>query len=297
MTITYDEEWLTAEDANRLLDKNTHNRPLSQGDILKWATEMEAGNWQFNGEAIKIDINGDLIDGQHRLHAVALQEPGMKIPFLVIRGLQPEAQKTMDQGRKRSAADQLVLAGVNADGTLTAAIRVYLTYTTGILFRDNKYIAANITTPVIVQWGSENSDKVELIRRGIQYGKIRDRRPVVIAMYAIVAEVHDTEKADEFFGRVLDGVGLELGSPILALRNRLDSLNGELARKDRQKISDRDLIASVIVAFNAWVLGKSLGRIQRPQGATWTSTNFPKIASPLTIRYSQAGKKGRSNVG
>jgi len=292
--ITAEVEMIGPEEANALLARNKHNRPLRQNDVLKWATEMEAGNWQLNGEAIKVDADGWLIDGQHRLEAVSLQTPGTKVPFLVVRGLEPEAQKTMDQGRTRSTADQLVLAGVRGNGSIASAAKVYLIFKRGLLFRDSKVQRAEVTTPTVVQWAMENPQVMELFQCGNAYKKIKARTGVILAAYALIAEVHGNDKADEFFGRTLDGVGLELGSPILALRNRLDALNGELVRAQKQFISDRDLLATIFVTFNHWIAGKSLGRVQRPNGATWTAENFPKLVDQDWLKRSQAAKKGIS---
>jgi hypothetical protein len=74
-----------------------------------------------------------------------------------------------------------------------------------------------------------------------------------------------------FFQRVLDGAGLEAGSPILALRNRLDRVRGE-----GFKISDREAIGYFIVAFNRWMTGSHIAKLQQPKGG-WNGTNFPKV--------------------
>jgi len=260
-----------------MLDRNTHNRPLSNADILRWATEMEAGRWKLNGEAIKIAEDMAILDGQHRLHALALQENGLTIRTLVVRGLPNDTQKTMDQGRKRSPADQLHLAGVAASNSVASAIRFYLVVENGWLFKDNKRWSAELTVPALVDWSVANGEIVELMRRAEPFRAIKARPGVMAAAYAMFAQVHGVEPVDEFYGRTLDGVGLPADSPILALRNRLDAVNGTLTRRQKQRITDRDLLATVIVAFNAWVRGKGMSRINRPPGAAWTADNFPEI--------------------
>src|SRR6478752_7201216 len=183
--ISYHTEWNTPEVANRMLDRNTHNRPLKQGDILKWATEMEAGNWQLNGEAIKVATNGDILDGQHRLYAVALQDDGKAIPFTVIRGLAPEAQKTMDQGRRRDLADILSLEGVDASRSLAAAIRMFLAMDRGLLFVDRKQMAAVLSTTVLADWAVENEDLVDLMRNALRFKQAKLRPGILCPLYAM----------------------------------------------------------------------------------------------------------------
>lgn len=287
MTITHGVEWLTPEDANRLLDKNTHNRPLSQGDILKWATEMEAGNWQLNGEAIKIDVAGRILDGQHRLHALALQSPGTRIQFLVVRGLKEETQKTMDQGRKRSLDDQLNLEGVDADKSVASAIRLLRTHELGLLFRSPRVVSAQVTTPSLVTWAADNPDAMDLVRAGVRYHNAPLRRGILGMVYALVALEHGSDIADDFFGRLADGVDLQEGSPILALRNRLFYLRTGGSDGFSQKITDRDLIGMTISTFNSWVTGRRLTKIQRPPGGTWNESSFPEVVSDQSLRRSR----------
>jgi hypothetical protein len=291
--ISYHTEWITPEVANRMLDRNTHNRPLKQGDILKWATEMEAGNWQLNGEAIKVATNGDVLDGQHRLYAVALQDDGKAIPFTVIRGLAPEAQKTMDQGRRRDLADILSLEGVDASRSLAAAIRMFLAMDRGLLFVDRKQMAAVLSTTVLADWAVENEDLVDLMRNALRFKQAKLRPGILCPLYAMVAAEHGIEVADEFFGRLNDGVGLEEDSPILAFRNRLDHLRSESKVQSAQRLSDRDLMGMTISVFNNWITGKSITKIQRPHGGTWNEKTFPQIINEDGLRRSRIARKAR----
>lgn len=63
-------ETITPELAADLLSRNMKNRPVSQQRVRKYMAAMVAGKWLLNGEAIKISIDGRLIDGQHRLKAI-----------------------------------------------------------------------------------------------------------------------------------------------------------------------------------------------------------------------------------
>lgn len=293
MKITATVEYLTPEDANRLLDRNTHNRPLNQGDILKWATEMEAGNWQVNGEAIKIATDGSILDGQHRLHALALQSDGTVIGFLMVRGLEPETQESMDQGRRRSASDQLNLAGVDSSGLLASALRFYLRHELGLLFRDRKIQDAEVTTPVIIHWAQSHPEEVDILRHATSFKKIKARNAVVATAYLLITKHHDPEVADEFMARMQDGAGLELGSPILAMRNRLDALRGtDTARGTRSvAVSDRDMLGMFIVSFNGWITGKTLAKVQRPPGGSWNEHNYPEIITQRGLKRSAVSKR------
>ncbi|SDT83881.1 hypothetical protein [Gordonia westfalica] len=98
--------------ARRVLAKNTHNRPIKESQVVRLMAEMTSGRWKYNGEAIKWSIDDVLLDGQHRLTALARMDDNFPaIPFLVVRGLPADTQSTMDQGTTRTAGDQLVLEG------------------------------------------------------------------------------------------------------------------------------------------------------------------------------------------
>ena len=73
----------------------------------------------LNGETVKIASDGTILDGQHRLYACI--QAGVPFETVVIRGLPPEAQDTIDTGMARKFADQLALRG-EVNTPLLAAI-------------------------------------------------------------------------------------------------------------------------------------------------------------------------------
>jgi hypothetical protein len=111
----------TPELAKRALSHNNQNRNKSHHTISAYARDMANGDWVTTGDPIRFDSKGNLIDGQHRLEAVV--ESGLKIPFLVVYGLDTRARHALDIGRKRSPADVLGLMGYHRTTRLAAAAR------------------------------------------------------------------------------------------------------------------------------------------------------------------------------
>jgi hypothetical protein len=119
-------EWLSS--------KNKRNRPLSRAQAKKYAVAMLGEEWQLNGEAIILDENENLVNGQHRLDAViqaaaALELDGgsgdaISVPMLVIRGVKPTAFDTFDQGRPRTLADVLAVNEEDLAVDLAGALRL-----------------------------------------------------------------------------------------------------------------------------------------------------------------------------
>ena len=116
---------ITPRAAYELLDSNTLNRPLLQTHVNRIAAQISAGKWCFNGDTIKISVDGDVLDGQHRLWAVITAEK--PIDTIVIEGIKREAFATIDTLRKpRSGADILALCGLTMYRKETAAALSWL---------------------------------------------------------------------------------------------------------------------------------------------------------------------------
>src|SRR5258707_13483681 len=82
---------------------------------------IQRGEWQLTGEAIKLDDEGRVRDGQNRLHAIV--EAGVPVRSVVARGVSEDAFDVMDTGRSRNAADVLHIHGFPSQNALAAAAR------------------------------------------------------------------------------------------------------------------------------------------------------------------------------
>jgi hypothetical protein len=105
--LTTDLLTITPEYARELLKANGANRSLRKQLVRTYANEMLAGRWRITGEAIQFGTDGRLLNGQHRLNAVVMAD--VPVTFLVIYGIDPDAQLVMDSGAKRTAGDALGL--------------------------------------------------------------------------------------------------------------------------------------------------------------------------------------------
>lgn len=98
--ITAKMETITPEIAKKYLEKNTRNyRSLSKNTVDTYAEDMKIGKWEENGECIAFYENGDLFDGQHRLHAIV--KSGVTLRMMVERGI-PNSTTITDWGSART---------------------------------------------------------------------------------------------------------------------------------------------------------------------------------------------------
>lgn len=120
---------ITPSEAARILENNPKNRAIRRFHVDKIARDMKAGRWQLNGDAIRINCDGSLIDGQHRLTACVLAD----VPFqtLVVSGLPATVRATIDGGAKRSHGDRLAMDGVSYSTNVSAALRIMSGLATG----------------------------------------------------------------------------------------------------------------------------------------------------------------------
>ncbi len=264
---------MDAATAQQWLRRNTRNRRVREKKVHQYHVEMIEGRWTFNGAAIKFDTEGNLLDGQHRLAALARTAgTGLEFPVLVVYGLASQTQITMDQGAKRTPADQLELAGIGKAHThlVASAIRVLEQWNGGELFGDHNRLSP-LLAPKVVEWAERYPQHVETIttyaRRGIT--RIKARPSVTAAVAVRLHEIAPAECA-EFFELMLSGAGLAADSPILALRERLDRI-----KTYKITTSDRELLALFVVTWNAVREQRPLTKVLLPKGGL-TRENFPQ---------------------
>lgn len=119
MAITHKTVLITPKLAAEMLEKNTGNfRKPIPASIRKYGIALREGKWQFNGETIKIAIDGTVLDGQNRLYAIV--ETGISMPCIVVYGLPPERAMTMDTGKPRAIQDWIRHAGIKNANAVTA---------------------------------------------------------------------------------------------------------------------------------------------------------------------------------
>ena len=87
-----------------------NNRPISISVVNQYTIDMIAQKWIATADTIKFDVQGRLIDGQHRLHAIV--KSGMTVDIWVATEIEETAVRYIDTGRKRSANDLLHMQGI-----------------------------------------------------------------------------------------------------------------------------------------------------------------------------------------
>lgn len=259
-------QWIGPSEAKLMLAGNIDNRRLRPGVVSRYARDMACGNWKFNGDAIRFNGDGTLLDGQHRL--LACIESGTVFKTLVIRGLSHDDRATLDTGAKRSMTDVLRWRGETSQALLAAIISWCLRYETGN-FRNPQFGPSHSEQ---LDWLSENPG----VRGSMNVGREVRRQGVPISA-SILASVHyetsrfDQADADMFMEALGSGAGLDPGSPILALRNWATRVSDR-----RDKPSTLVFSAVTIKAMNAWREGRTVSSIGWRAGGS-QAEKFPTL--------------------
>ena len=220
---------MTPEMAKDLLARNKRNRPIRKARVERYANEMKNGRWQLNGETIIVSDQGNLMNGQHRLHAVVTSET--TVFMLLAEGIDEAAFSTMDSGLTRTAGDVLGMRGVSNFNQVSAITRLMLNYRDGAAIsfpRTNKEIEdAVIRIPEIEDFVSNN---------GPLFTIGRSVAAACIFLAARFGPAEDSVKVQDFITGVLTGANLAEFDARLVYRNRMLAMNLDKKRRPEQVV-------------------------------------------------------------
>jgi hypothetical protein len=271
------------------------NRHINQRHVDLLADDMKKGRWVENGVAIVLDEEGYLIDGQHRLWAVATS--GVTIRSLVVEGVDREmALPTINVNQRgRSLADVLVMdppvpgKTISNPRVMQAAVKWLHRYRHKDVFQTNQAVSTGELLELLqAEPGLIDSQHAADALRGLSPSSGLS----VWAHY--IFSTRDPDLADEFIEKLATGANLSQTSPILALRNKL------IDYKVRDEKKSMDHIAFIF--FRAWLYfeaGLPLQRLQwrrqatdkRPSEPFFYLDGYPKDQVKLRDRLRVRRKK------
>lgn len=240
---------------------NLRNRPLNMGRAKVIAAAIVRGEWALNGAAIRFCTNGQLLDGQHRLQAIVLA--GQPVRSLVVRGLSPETFHTIDTNCKsRTMSDVMALAGHKSANVTAAAARLAYSYET----YGNPYEAKGEKAATVeqVMAMADTPAMRAAINATISFKWCKKYLSMSLVTFAYYAfDKYRPEHADGFFAKLESGIGLEAGSPILLLRDKLMVERGNIMRETQ--------VSKAALLFKCWrlyLLGSNVTKLVNPLALT-----------------------------
>lgn len=245
------------------------NRNLISSAVEYYSRSMKKGEWKLNGESIKFDNQGNLIDGQNRLAACVKADTSF--PTLVVFNLDTGAFDSLDDGAKRTKGQVLKMRGYKHGNELAAAINM--------LWREENghSVFAQNERP-------NNAEIAEYLQRNPGLTKFASVSATTKRLFASVRlpiylqwnfEQKEPELRESFFHVIEHGGDASSGTPPAVLRERLMSY---LVKQE--KLRDRYKMAITIKAWNAAREGRKIKQLSwraEPTEANPEPEDMPKI--------------------
>jgi len=217
-------ERITPRKAKKILSKvNNGNRNISNYYVDSYAVDMKNHKWSLNNQLIAFDVDGNLVDGQHRLMAVI--RSGVPITTYVMYGLDRNSViETIDKGRPRSIAHTLQMVDhMKYTSEITSACRTIVALACG---------QTRSTTALIRHVYDLYEKEINLVVTNMESAK-RLKLGSVLAAMVIGAKV-DSEKTIEFEQQYFSGEGLTKTDPAYRFREYMLRLSGEMGTQTRR---------------------------------------------------------------
>jgi hypothetical protein len=112
--------------AELMLETNIRNRKIMERHVDVLSQTLTAKDMRLNGESLIFSSEGNLLDGQHRLHAC--KKSGVAFDAVVVFGISPKAFDTIDGGKARSAGDFLGLSEVAKPDRVASALQALVSF-------------------------------------------------------------------------------------------------------------------------------------------------------------------------
>jgi hypothetical protein len=259
---------VTPDMASTWLQYNSINRPLRADTVQKYADIIQGGEWRLNGDSIKFDKTGQLIDGQHRLCAIVVAN--IPVPTMVVFGCETSAITTLDRPKKRSVADVLSMKGEKNTAALGAVLSWYWKYSTA---RIRNQSARGWPEPQeTLRLLGENPgirDSLAAVHTG-RFAIMSSTTALAVAHYILSQRApEDTKK---FFELLANPVGLDVDHPINRLRERLIM---NRTKRSEGKLPTHERIAIIFKVWNAWRAGRNISQLAW-RGRGDSSESFPE---------------------
>lgn len=251
---------------------NIHNRNAIAGAIAGHARDMLAGDWLFIGDTIRFSTLPDgrtyIADGQNRLKGI--EKSGVPQTYIVVTGLDHDAQTVMDTGRARTFANTLTLDDDgDGDGPWTDVNRLGALVRRAFMYDQYGRVpkgggTATPTKPELRAFLSAHAARFRAAltvtqAAGSVVPKLGKSSTMIGTAYFILSR-KDQEAADLFFREMLiKGFGLDDEHPVTHLRRRY-------GKDGIGAIEDDEAFRLTFKAWNHWRRNEKLEKtVQVPR--------------------------------
>ena len=251
---------ITPARAVQWLEANTTNRPLSRPVVRSFAEAMRRGEWLVTHQGIAFDVNGVLVDGQHRLAAII--EADRPVELTVFTEVAEGTFDVLDIGKRRTAADVLAIEGEKNSTMLAAMVRTVwlyhnrpdLTWTGG---------AAAVSNHQIVQTLETHPKLRDFLGLGEQIATATGMiKSAAGAASYLVEQANRRTDLSPWYEGIVDGAGLGKGDPRLQFRRVMFNMARRQTGQPLRRRDTREHLALYLKAFTAWHTNEPLPQLR-----------------------------------
>lgn len=267
---------MTPDMARKMLKRNFSNRKLRAYHVNRIRVLILGGRWRFNGETIKVDHEGNLLDGQHRLQAIA--EAGVPCRLILVTGVDRDAFATIDTVRlSRSFGDVIQLkqgTSTKYSGMIGTSIAWLCRYDRGVLSK--MHLPENKIENMEVEEKFENCPKiVEAVERAMAVKSVISPAMIGFVYYVLAYRANQVELADRMIDTLNDCSRATTDDPFFQLRKWL------LGDKKASRSHPINTFAVIFKACNAASRGQRVHvLLWKTQGAR--AEQFPILEADKT---------------
>jgi hypothetical protein len=244
----------------RTLIANTEGRlqrAPHRSTIAEYSSAMKRGEWTLNYQPIQIGIDGNVLDGQHRLKACI--ESNVPFQTLIIENVPEVVFDSMDRGRSRTLGDILSARSIENYNSVAATISVLHTinlnlYSLSASSKGSTSLSGDkrkyrVSPSQMDKFLEKNPDFISFVADGLRLHAVGSKlltQSVFIALWYYCAK-HSKGNANTFFSKLSTGASINEDSPIFFIRKKL------LAFKSKEDfIKSADIINLILKGFDMY---------------------------------------------
>jgi hypothetical protein len=223
-------QWMdvTPAMAKKWLENNFRNRPLVEDVVNAYARDMINGVWVPTHQGVAFNDKDEMIDGQHRLHAIVLANKTIRMMVTFglpskIEGAEMTTMDAVDRGRTRSVGDQLTIQHGIRNGSVISQVCA----STASLCYGLRTRRLSVGQTLDIYRSFQGAIDWVIVHRSKENG-LRGAGVLTAFAFALAPDGdffsrHDTCPIAKMYDRLVDGKDLKEGMPVTHLRTFLTS--------------------------------------------------------------------------
>lgn len=260
---------ISPAEAQRMIEDSPNQfRRVDKARVARYAEDQSAGCWEVNGETIKLNCDGSIVDGMHRLAACV--KSGVGLETWVCSGI--VKTHSIDTGQPRRYPQILKSRGEINTASLASAVAMLWSYEHGKNLVNSRM---NRQTVVGLDETLENNANIRwFVNRCLPCRSVISTGKLATVLWVGTDGDSNLPIVSFVVDGLAKGVGLEVSEPILHFREKL--LNNK-RRRIISDISETAKLALLIKAWNMTCVGKPVGTSLVWRGSGPNAEPFPEI--------------------